>query len=292
MARLNPLMVLNILAICVITGCFLWAIRLPEPGAGAVEAAPNPSEGLRSVAAGVTVARPVHTGQPGAAELPRAEGDTAGAEEPARGIRLQPLSASTETAARSTESVVDPGWLADTATRTRIPSRALQAYAASASTANAKNPACGIGWNTLAAIGHIESGHGTHGAGSLTDSGIATQPIIGPPLDGEGFASIPDTDDGALDGDTTWDRAVGPMQFIPSTWEWAGRDGNGDGRADAMNIDDAALSAALYLCAHGRSLTTDGGWTDAVLSYNHSSSYVSQVRDQANAYASLAGAAG
>ena len=36
---------------------------------------------------------------------------------------------------------------------------------------------------------------------------------------------------GRLDGDDTWDRAVGPMQFIPSTWAWSGRDGDGDGVA-------------------------------------------------------------
>ena len=59
-----------------------------------------------------------------------------------------------------------------------------------------------------------------------------------------GFAAIADTDGGALDGDARWDHAVGPMQFIPSTWQLAGRDGNGDGTADPFNIDDAALSAA------------------------------------------------
>src|SRR5687767_9098537 len=64
-----------------------------------------------------------------------------------------------------------------------------------------------------------------------------------------GFASIVDTDGGVLDGDARWDRAVGPMRFIPSTWQLVGRDGNGDGIADPFSIDDAALSAAAYLCA-------------------------------------------
>jgi hypothetical protein len=71
-----------------------------------------------------------------------------------------------------------------------------------------------------------------------------------------------------------------------------GRDGNGDGAADPLNIDDAALSAAVYLCSGGRNLGAGQDWTDAVLSYNHSADYVSQVRGQANAYAALAGAGG
>jgi membrane-bound lytic murein transglycosylase B len=59
-----------------------------------------------------------------------------------------------------------------------------------------------------------------------------------------------------------------------------------------MNIDDAALGAASYLCAADRDLTAARGWTDAVYSYNQSDTYVSHVRDQANSYAALAAAAG
>ena len=61
-------------------------------------------------------------------------------------------------------------------------------------------------------------------------------------------AAIPDTDNGRWDGDKVWDRAVGPMQFIPATWQGAGRDGDGDGVANPNDIDDAALAAADYLC--------------------------------------------
>ena len=144
----------------------------------------------------------------------------------------------------------------------------------------------------MAAVGFVESGHGTHGGGGLTATGQASRPIIGPSLNGDGFAAIADTDAGALDGDARWDHAVGPMQFIPSTWQLAGRDGNGDGEADPFNIDDAALTAASYLCAHGRDLTTAAGWTDAIYSYNQSDSYVEQVRDQATTYAAQSGPAG
>jgi membrane-bound lytic murein transglycosylase B len=198
----------------------------------------------------------------------------------------------TTPAVNITKSTIDAQWLVRTAAQTGIPARALQAYAAAAGLANAAAPTCRIGWNTVAAIGFIESAHGNHGGGSLTTTGQASRSLIGPSLNGDGFAAIPDTDGGTLDGDAVWDHAVGPMQFIPSTWQLAGRDGNGDGNADPLNIDDAALSAASYLCAGGHDLTTARGWTDAVSSYNQSDSYVGKVRDQANAYAALSGTAG
>jgi membrane-bound lytic murein transglycosylase B len=186
----------------------------------------------------------------------------------------------------------DAEWVIRAAGQTGIPERALRAYAAAAVTVNAAAPACGIGWNTVAAIGFVETAHGTYGGGSLTATGQISRPVVGPVLDGAGFAAIADTDAGALDGDTRWDRAVGPMQFIPSTWQLVGRDGNGDGTADPFNIDDAALSAATYLCAHGRNLTTADGWTNAIYAYNQSDTYIRQVRDQATAYAANAGTEG
>ncbi|WP_310061429.1 lytic transglycosylase domain-containing protein [Arthrobacter ginsengisoli] len=179
----------------------------------------------------------------------------------------------------------DAQWLIRAAGQTGIPARALRAYVAAAATANDSAPMCGIGWNTVAAVGFVESAHGTYGGGSLNTAGQASGPIVGPSLDGNGFAAIADTDAGVLDGDARWDHAVGPMQFIPSTWQLARRDGNGDGTADPFNIDDAALSAATYLCAHGRDLSTAQGWTDAIYSYNQSDPYIRQVRAQATAYA-------
>ncbi|WP_426226616.1 lytic transglycosylase domain-containing protein [Pseudarthrobacter sp. DSP2-3-2b1] len=186
----------------------------------------------------------------------------------------------------------DAQWVVLAAAQTGIPARALQAYVRAAGAANQSAPGCGIGWNTVAAIGFVESAHGAYGGGSLTEAGQASGPLVGPSLDGNGFAAIADTDGGALDGDASWDRAVGPMQFIPSTWRLAGRDGNGDGRADPFNIDDAALSAAGYLCARGGDLTTANGWNRAVYAYNQSDSYVDQVRGQATSYAGKTGITG
>ena len=74
-----------------------------------------------------------------------------------------------------------------------------------------------------------------------------------------------------LHGDPEWDHAVGPLQFLPSTWETWGRDGDGDGTADPQDLDDAAAAAAAYLCGAGQDLTTGPGWSAAVYAYNHSS---------------------
>lgn len=186
----------------------------------------------------------------------------------------------------------DAQWLSSAASQTGIPARALRAYVTAAVAARGSHPDCGIGWNTLAAVGFVESAHGTYGGGRLDALGQASGPIVGPSLDGDGFAAIDDTDGGALDHDANWDHAVGPMQFIPSTWRLVGRDGNGDGTSDPFNIDDAALSAATYLCARGRDLTTAQGWTDAIYAYNQSDAYIRKVRDQATTYAAKAGAAG
>lgn len=198
--------------------------------------------------------------------------------------KLDTFSTGITTAVNVTPSP-DAQWLIRAAAQTGIPARVLRAYVAAAATANDSAPMCGIGWNTVAAVGFVESAHGTYGGGSLNTAGQARGPIVGPSLNGAGFAAIADTDAGALDGDARWDHAVGPMQFIPTTWQLAGRDGNGDGKADPFNIDDAALSAATYLCAHGRDLSTAQGWTDAIYSYNQSDPYIRQVRAQATAYA-------
>jgi membrane-bound lytic murein transglycosylase B len=181
----------------------------------------------------------------------------------------------------------DPAWTSRTAGATGIPARALHAYATAALVVGVEQPSCGIGWNTLAGIGAIESGHGSHGGAVLRADGYPDPPIRGIALDGTQSAEIRDTDGGRWDGDTVWDRAVGPMQFIPDTWERWGADANGDGAADPNQIDDAALAAARYLC-HGGEMTSVEGWRAAIFSYNNLESYVNDVATTANVYASRA----
>ena len=117
-------------------------------------------------------------------------------------------------------------------------------------------------------------------------AGDTLVPILGPALDGSpGVAAIPDTDDGRWDRDRTWDRAVGPMQFIPSSWRVHGQDGNGDGDRDPNNVLDATLGSAGYLCTGERDLTVTKDRRAAVFSYNHSWDYVDLVLAWAEAYA-------
>ncbi|MGJ7540830.1 lytic transglycosylase domain-containing protein [Brevibacterium luteolum] len=173
-------------------------------------------------------------------------------------------------------------WITDQSKRTGIPARVLQSYVAAEIWAARQFPQCGLRWNTLAGIGYVESAHGTLGGTMVTAAGTTAQPIIGPQLNGRGVARITDTDGGRLDQDRDFDRAVGPMQFLPATWQAFGIDGNGDGTADAQNIDDATASAAKYLCTGQRNLATPEGWTQAILSYNPSDAYVRAVFDAAN----------
>ncbi|MFI1168007.1 lytic transglycosylase domain-containing protein [Streptomyces sp. NPDC020801] len=137
-------------------------------------------------------------------------------------------------------------------------------------------PGCRLRWQLLAAIGQVESGQAE--GGRVSSDGTTLTPILGPRLDGGAFAAVRDTDGGAYDGDAVYDRAVGPMQFIPSTWARWGADGNGDGRADPNNVYDAALAAGRYLCAGGRDLSDPAELDRAILGYNHSAAYLHTVR--------------
>ena len=104
-------------------------------------------------------------------------------------------------------------------------------------------------WTVLAAIGQIESGDGTN---------------VGPSSAG----------------------ALGPMQFLPSTWAQWGIDGFGPkGTPDVMNPYDAVPSAARYLCAAGASSGTESGLRSAVFAYNHADWYVNEVLALAAKYA-------
>jgi len=107
----------------------------------------------------------------------------------------------------------------------------------------------GLSWTVLAAIGEVESGNGAN---------------VGPSSAG----------------------ALGPMQFLPSTWQQWGIDGFGDtGTPDIMNPFDAVPSAANMLCADGAA-TGGSSLYDAIFDYNHADWYVNEVLAIAREYAS------
>ncbi|MGW1048152.1 lytic transglycosylase domain-containing protein [Streptomyces sp. NPDC001118] len=156
-----------------------------------------------------------------------------------------------------------------------IPATVLDAYKKAEAELRSSKPGCNLPWQLLAAIGKVESGQAE--GGRVAADGTTLTPILGPVLDGNGFALIKDTDHGEYDGSAEYDRAVGPMQFIPSTWAWAGRDGNGDGKKDPNNVYDAALAAGHYLCSNGRDLSHEDDLHGAILSYNNSQDYLNLV---------------
>jgi peptidoglycan hydrolase CwlO-like protein len=102
-------------------------------------------------------------------------------------------------------------------------------------------------WYVLAAVGYVESNHGEN---------------MGPSSAG----------------------AMGPMQFLPSTWQTAGVDGNGDGVANIMDPEDAIPAAAGYLQGGG----APEDWYRALFTYNHANWYVKKVLGVAEAYRRLA----
>ena len=183
-------------------------------------------------------------------------------------------------------------WAAERAPALHIPVTALEAYGYAARVAEVENPHCHIAWTTLAGIGQVESHHGTYHHATLFPNGEVRPPIRGVVLDGtNGTMRIIDSEagidgrPGGMGGQPDTVRAMGPMQFIPETWREYGVDANNDGKVDVDNIDDAALSAAGYLCWRGKDLATPRGWITALWAYNDSDVYARAVRDWATAYA-------
>ncbi|GAA4943520.1 membrane-bound lytic murein transglycosylase B [Actinomycetospora succinea] len=167
---------------------------------------------------------------------------------------------------------------------TGIPGRVLQAYRGAESALGTSAPSCRLPWTLVAAIGRVESDHA--GGGAVSVDGRTLAPIRGPRLDGTGgHPFLVDTDAGRLDGDPGVDLAAGPMQFLPSSWQTYGADGDGDGAADVDDVDDAAVGSGRHLCAGGPDLSDPGQRAAAVFAYNRSDAYVAQVLAIEAAYA-------
>ncbi|MEU4478415.1 lytic murein transglycosylase [Micromonospora sp. NPDC023966] len=258
------------------------AVRKPQPVA--VDATTNapaqgvPQAGVVPGATGVPVG-------PGATGVPGTFGPT-GTATPG-GTPTGPI-VGTAVPGRPADALAD--WAQRVSATTHIPPVAMQAYGYAELVLAQTNRSCQLSWTTLAAIGYVESGHGSHDKSSLRPDGVAAPEILGAPLDGQGGRSrILDTDQGQLDHDRVYDKALGPMQFIPSTWQEIGADADNDGVKNPHDIDDAALAAGRYLCKGGRNMTIPGDWWGAILSYNDVRRYAQDVFDKADEYGRLSG---
>lgn len=171
-----------------------------------------------------------------------------------------------------------------------IPPRMLAAYQQAVAQLPEHSPKCtGMSWPILAGVAAIESNHA--GGRTVADNGDIRPKILGLLLNGSGGGGnttvFKDTDNGRYDGTASGERAVGPFQFLPSTWATNGRDANGDGTKDPHNADDAALGAAVYLCSNGRDLGDRRQLKSAIYQYNQSHAYVADVLARIDRYTQL-----
>ncbi len=142
-------------------------------------------------------------------------------------------------------------------------------------------PTCtGLPWQIVAAIGYTES---RHGEGHIDPTTGDTNPhIIGIALDGthSGAVHVPPGGSPWHD-DPVWDHAVGPMQFITSTWARWGIDANHDGVASPHNAYDAIATAGRYLC-NGK--PTLDSISQAIWRYDPDPNYAARAIDIAIRY--------
>ena len=191
-----------------------------------------------------------------------------------------------------------------------IPEHAARAYVQAAARIGAIEPGCAIDVAYLAGFGSMESGHGTVAVDLATGTsdgrgrkgsvswepltGVSTPAILGTLLDGGGTGGnttpyrndLDPADRAFYRQSDPYIRAVGPTQFLPSTWEGVRgvADGNDDGVADPFNYYDGALATAVKTCRDGHGLATEADQRRAALAYNGAGWYADGVLSRAAEY--------
>lgn len=199
------------------------------------------------------------------------------------GDTLPTASASPSASGRPADALL--GWATRVAVVVDIPVSALQAYGYAQMFMANVDPTCQLNWTTLAGIGKTESQHGQARGAVLEPNGRSNPAIVGPLLDGKaGRALVRDTDAGAYDGDSRFDRAMGPLRLMPTLWRGNAIDANGDGIVDPYNIFDSSLALARALCSGTEDLRVRADWNKAVGRYHSGVAYARTIFQTADDY--------
>lgn len=153
-----------------------------------------------------------------------------------------------------------------------IPERVLAAYRNAETQTPVLAAGCEVSWTVTAGIWKITANHTNLAGHTLSSDGRVTPPLTHPPSD-----------------DSTEER-LGPGGIPASVWSEIGVDGGKDGRVDPQQVDDAALTAAIYLChLTPGGVLDDAGLSVALAGYNPQPGWAERVMAWINYYRSLAG---
>lgn len=162
-----------------------------------------------------------------------------------------------------------------------IPAPAIAAYQRAATILEQADPSCGLDWLLIAAVGHVASDHGRT---SRPRADAPGQGALGPIVRQKDGSPVADSDAGQVDGDSRFDRGVGPMAMTPMAWAVAGVDADGDGRRDPLDLDDAALGLGVLLCSDTDDLSEPAGQSAALTRAASDPAWVALVLDVLAAY--------
>lgn len=153
------------------------------------------------------------------------------------------------------ESVADVSLALDEAIKPlapTLPGAAYSAYLRASSAVRDSDPDCDVPAALLVGIGRIMGNHGRSASSTLSIAGVSSSPMRG--LIG---GDVPDQDGGAIDGISTADLRVGPLQILPS--QWSEFDPQQEIASSPNWLYSSAIVASRVLCSSGNDLSKDDG---------------------------------